>query len=86
MNGKLVGGYEVSWDGKTVWINAPDGMNVARFTRTPLGTAMDIHESSETQLAGGRHCLACGPATWGDFKAGVQKHINIEVPEEARPG
>jgi hypothetical protein len=86
MMARMIGDYEVSWDGKTVWVNGPDGMNVARFTRTPVGTAIDIHASAETQMSGARHCVACGPGTWDEFKAGVQEHIGIEMPEEANPG
>jgi hypothetical protein len=39
-------GYEISTDGRVVWVNAPDGMCVGRFTKSHV----DVHHNTANQL------------------------------------
>lgn len=87
MNHVFHEGHEVAWDGATVWINAPDGCNVARFGRA----GVDVHVGMAEQMATGRQCLDCrehGGApreSWERFLASIREHHGVEIPEMARP-
>lgn len=48
--------HEQRTDGRTVWVNADDGMCIGRLS--PAG--IDIHHGTAGQLAG-EHCLFCEP-------------------------
>lgn len=89
MKTEIVGGHEISTDGRTVWINSGvTGMAIGRFGVN----AIDIH----THDAGA--CLDCSvgsggsdllPETtildWHKFKRGVRHHFGIEVPDSFLP-
>jgi len=79
--------HEVAWDGRTVWINGPDGHSVARF-----GFAgVDVHTSLDEQRATGNQCLDCRAhgvdprASWERFRDVVRERHGVEIPEVARP-
>ena len=62
-------GYEVLLDRKQgkIWINGPDGGAVGRFNQR---TGIDIHRSTEEQMAGLGQCLHCtrGKPTKSDWE------------------
>lgn len=86
MQTEIVNGHEVSWDGRTVWVNSGvDGSSVGRFG--PGG--VDVHHPVSVQIEIGRVCLACSPradrAGWESFKEAMQSHYAVAVPDEAMP-
>jgi len=85
-----VDGHEVAWDGRTVWVNSgEDGSSIGRFSRAGI----DVHKPAAEQCLSGDPCLACShrggnPMTaedWQTFRALVQEHYSIAVPEDAMP-
>lgn len=86
MNVKFVKGHELSWDGKTVWVNSGvDGSNIGRFGRG----GVDVHHSATVQIETGKQCLSCSSrsdhAGWESFKEAMQTHYQVTIPEEAMP-
>lgn len=90
MKTEIVNGHEVTWDGRTVWVNSGvDGISLARFSVTGI----DVHKTSAEQLLTGKSCLACshrngGAMTQGDwqtFQALMIEHHQTTVPDETRP-
>lgn len=78
---------EIISDGTTVWVNAPDGGCIGRFSKR----GVDVHLSADEQIRQGRQCLDCthgkpGPAEWHRFKTGMQKHHGVAVSDRHRPG
>lgn len=80
-------GHELMTDGKTVWVNAPDGMCVSRFT--PRG--VDVHGTTEQQLSGIQceDCFQRNPETpdadWKRFVDSTKQIHGVAVPEQFRP-
>lgn len=77
---------EILWDGKTVWINTPQGMCVGRFSQMGI----DIHHDFLKQQTEGTQCLQCkkGPCTledWDTFVEGMKTHYKINIPQKAMP-
>lgn len=77
---------ELLSDGRTVWINAADGSNIARFGRMGI----DVHTSITDQMKGASQCLACTHgmtdfADWRRFQALVQEHYGIMVGDDHMP-
>lgn len=76
----------VESDGRTVWINGPDGSCLGRF-----GTmGIDIHRSADDQMDGMGECLFCthGPTTeqhWEQFVHGMLQHHGVRIAERHRP-
>lgn len=79
---RIVGGFQILWDGKTVWINDSRGISRARYSG--LSQAIDVHTDFETQQSG-RTCLACGPGDWPAFVREVHTHLGLTVPDAAKP-
>lgn len=84
---EIQNGYQISSDGKTVWVNSPKGMCVGRFTRNHV----DTHHDLERQLEG-NHCLDCfsgvgKPVTdsWEHFKNAMSNHYSVTIPEVYKP-
>lgn len=75
MKSRIHNGYEISTDGRTVWVNSATGMCVARFSLK----GMDIHHDIQGQIEG-KHCLDCGPADWETFCQKVQQHYGVVIP------
>lgn len=81
-------GYQILSNGKTVWVNGPDGCSAGRFS--PIG-GIDIHKSFEEQVKDlGDPCLDCKPgpcdvSDWQYFVDGMKKYYNVEVGDEHRP-
>lgn len=75
-------GFQVIWDGKTVWINDPSGVSRARYSG--FARAIDVHTDFETQM-GGTSCLDCGRGDWDTFVRSVREHLGIVVPAQAKP-
>ncbi|MCY1366954.1 hypothetical protein D9M69_538650 [compost metagenome] len=73
---------EVSGLGDTVWVNAPDGSCIGRFSKR---FGIDVHRTITDQMTGLDQCLFCtheaaGPAEWEQFRAAMLKHYGIDVP------
>jgi hypothetical protein len=71
--------YVITSDGRTVWINGPNGL-IGRFSRNGI----DVHNEDNTG------CLACsaGPCgllEWELFKSAMLEHRGIAVPDEWMP-
>jgi hypothetical protein len=76
---------EITSDGHTVWVNAVDGMCVARFGRYGI----DVHRDYEGQKQSGQ-CLACtaGLTTlrdWRAFQILMRRHYSIGIGDEHMP-
>lgn len=82
----IIAGYQVQTDGRTVWVNAPDGMNVGRFGVR----AVDVHETTDKQLEGA-HCADCFVRTdsvwndWQRFRDSMKRVHGFEMPYDFRP-
>lgn len=78
--------FQIDSDGKTVWVNGPDGSCLGRFGA--LG--VDIHRTMEDQLSGKGQCMLCthgstGDAEWDLFVAGMKHHHGIAVSPRHKP-
>ncbi|APU88921.1 hypothetical protein Rctr197k_115 [Virus Rctr197k] len=87
MKSDVIHGHQVVSDGKTVWVNGPDGGCVARFSFTG---GIDIHKTAMKQIETGKACLDCkpGPSTsadWEHFKEQVALHYALVIPDDHRP-
>jgi len=85
MRQQIVQGFEVMSDGKTVWVNAPTGESVARFS----WNGIDVHRRFEEQRTKGA-CLDCQPGPlgqegWCNFKALMLQHYQLVVSDRHRP-
>lgn len=77
------GPIEIIADGRTVWINGPDGSCLGRFGA--LG--VDVHRSATDLLAGKSQCLVCTHrrATKADWQMFVDAmHVHHAVVVDAR--
>ena len=67
--------FEITTDGKTVWINTP-GVCLGRFSKT----GVDVHKTAEDHLETGAGCLQCDQIpNWDRFVAAMEKHHGIDV-------
>lgn len=78
------GPCQVSADRSTIWIHAPDGSTVGRFS---LRFGMDVHTTFTQQLQGASQCLHCthsapAHADWLLFCDLMFRHFGIAVPPE----
>ena len=78
--------HEIYGDGRTVWVNGPDGSCLGRFGL--LG--VDIHRSATDQINGEPECLVCthgrvSPTEWRHFVTAMAEHHGIQIPPELRP-
>jgi hypothetical protein len=79
-------GHQVLSDGRTVWINGPDGCSVGRFS---AHGGIDIHRPAEEQRTLGA-CLFCkpgpsGPDDYTQFLRLLGDLFGVEVDERHRP-
>lgn len=78
--------FEVTSDGRTVWVNNSEGTNVARF-----GTlGVDIHHTLAKQSELGVQCLYCtharpSPEDWQTFRAKLMELHGVHMPDFYRP-
>lgn len=75
---------QISEDGGTVWVHAPDGSTVGRFSRL---FGLDVHTTATDQIAGASQCLECtheppGPEEWHRFVNLMWQHYQIKVPRD----
>lgn len=69
--------------GRTVWVNAPDGSCVGRFSKT---FGVDVHTTGVQQMSGNAECLYCthekpGPSEWTRFRAEMLAHHGVAIDE-----
>lgn len=91
MREKIVNGHQVMTDGRTTWVNAPDGSTVGRFSKW----GVDVHRPITEQLKGLPECLDCshhkpGETGWASegwvrFVTGVRDNFGVEVPDSFAP-
>lgn len=86
MRGRMIGSFQVEWDGATVWVNASDGSCVGRFSKFGI----DAHRTVSDQIATGEQCIECtheqpDPTGWARFLELMQIHYDVPVPAAARP-
>jgi len=73
--------YEIRTDGRTVWINATDGL-IGRFS--PLG--IDVHANPGSH----EHCLDCRSVKqlvdpWAVFVLSMREHHNVVLGKSMQP-
>ena len=73
-------------DGKTVWVNAPDGSCIGRFSRFGI----DVHRTASDQMRDAPECLDCTHgrprlAEWRRFQIGMRRHHAVGVGDEHMP-
>ena len=80
-----VDGFQVDWDGATVWVNDPSGQCVGRFSRT----AYEVHAPETGQDGFGPKLDAVQPAPdlagWDAFAERVRSLHGVVLPAESRP-
>ena len=75
--------YQIQSDDRVVWINGPDGMCVARFSRSGI----DIHHDYAKQVESGEQCLDCRHTDladredWAHFRSRVRELFGGEVAD-----
>jgi hypothetical protein len=84
--GQEIEQFEITSDGRTVWVCGSNGDCLGRFGFYGI----DIHTSTEEQTAGKSQCLECThgkvtPQDWARFKEAMIEHYGIEVGDEHRP-
>jgi hypothetical protein len=75
---------KVSQDGKTVWVNGPDGSSIGRFSKQ---FGVDVHTSSSEQISGLGQCLACthgraGEKEWEVFRSKLLEHHGVRLKRD----
>lgn len=85
MKTEMLGDCEISTDGKTVWINGPDGCCLGRFSKNGI----DIHKIAKLQETDGQ-CIDCekGPtdiAAWHRFQLGMFAAHAVTVSAKFTP-
>ena len=75
---------QVAGDGRTLWVNGPDGSAVGRFSKR---FGIDVHRSGTEQMAGMGECIFCthqeaGPGEWKQFLDAVKEHYGLAVNED----
>ena len=84
-------GHQIISNGKTVWVNGPDGCCVGRFDKV---AGIDVHYPADYQMRTGRECRACshagpGGATitdWNFFVDSMLEYYKVEVSSDHCPG
>ena len=72
--------YEITTDGKTVWVNS--SVCLGRFSRF----GVDVHKDAEGQMRSGSQCLECSQEpNWPRFVAAMKEHHGIEVSDDYKP-
>lgn len=79
-------GTEIQGDGRTVWVNGPDGCNIGRFSQ--LG--YDVHHGVKIQVRTGAVCQDCkeGPLSgpdWESWCESMQSLAGVAVPLRFKP-
>lgn len=74
--------HEITSNGKTVWVNAPDGMCIGRFSRFGI----DVHRNFKEQAAGMGECLNCTHelpdlSGWREFVDRMKHHHGVSVED-----
>lgn len=77
---------QINSDGRTVWVNADDGMCIGRFSRFGI----DLHNDFATQSAGGNQCLDCTHTRpelgdWKRFQDGIHAAYSVIVGDYHMP-
>lgn len=72
---------QLSADGSTVWVHAPDGSTVGRFSKR---FGLDVHTTVTQQMSGAAQCLHCTHeaathADWVLFCRLMAEHYGIAV-------
>jgi hypothetical protein len=78
---KILVEVKVSQDGKTVWVNGPDGSSIGRFSKQ---FGVDVHTTSSEQMSGLGQCLACthgraGERDWEVFSSKMLEHHGVRL-------
>jgi hypothetical protein len=78
--------FDISTNGKTVWVNSSQGMCVGRFS----SKGIDVHRDYNAQMRGESQCLDCRhdlapDEAWSYFRASMKEHYGVEIPESYRP-
>lgn len=86
MKVEIKGGFEIRWSESTVWVTAPDGGTLGRFSRW----GMDIHKPTRDQLAKGVACDHCthelpGRKEWEGFLIYFKVVYKLVIPAAAEP-
>lgn len=72
---------EVTTDGRTTWINGPNGSMLGRLSPTGI----DVHGDEGAST----HCLDCrvppDKNAWEAFRASMKEHHGVEVPQSFKP-
>lgn len=90
MRTEIINGYEVSSDGRRVWVNSPtSGASVARFSVFGSTAMVDVHREPAEQAEKGE-CLDCAAGEcslglWNHFKRALRKHYKLEIPDRHKP-
>jgi hypothetical protein len=88
-----VGTYQVMSDGRTVWVNGPDGASVARLSAFGPNSeivSIDVHRPRSEQCATGNECLDCrkdlvGARAWFYFTESLRRNFGVRVDKKHRP-
>ena len=80
---KRVGDHvvQVSNDRGTLWVHAPDGSTVGRFSKR---FGIDVHRTFTEQLQGAKPCLHCthtaaGPEEWQTFVRAMRDFHGVPI-------
>lgn len=90
MQTEVIDGYEVSSDGRRVWVNSlTTCASVARFSVFGELVMVDVHNEPHLQAERGE-CLDCCNGSdleklWAHFKEALEKHYGIQVPDRHKP-
>ncbi len=77
---------EILSDGRTCWVNGPDGCCLGRYVHSKLMIHMDVHRDAHGQVENGNQCLDCAKgATWLDFKDAMHQHHGVNIPDRHKP-
>ena len=76
----IVNGHEVMWTENGIWVNSPEGHNVARMTMRAREVHLDAYNT----------CASCKlgkmePADWDQFCADLEHFYQIKLTTRMKP-
>jgi hypothetical protein len=78
--------FQIITDGRTIWVNAPTGECVGRFSKFGI----DAHTTVEEQLNGASQCLHCTHIkpdmnAWNEFVDDMKRFYHVDIEDSYLP-
>lgn len=71
----IINGVQVQTDGRTIWLNGPDGINVGRLSEAVMEVRVGVHWITSP----------CRGEGWSLFQEEVSRLLGFDLPEDFKP-